>query len=204
MLAVGLSTTFLSADHRSQLFRLGGWVTVTIGMLTLLRSGEMVDFTGYGALICLMLTLTARPLNRLLPSLLCYRRALGVGAYILSLAHTAHMLDHSFTWNLAAIPFMLPLQQIGIWSGFMALGLMTPAALTSFDAIAEKLGKYWRKIHLLAVPALLLAVSHTILIGSTYLGSLEWTTSHKLLSILLGIVTLVILMLRWRWSWRLV
>jgi len=203
MLGVGLSATLLSKDKRSQLYRLGGWVTLTIGMATLIRTGEMVDYTGYAALLCLILTLIARPCNRLIPKLLIYRRASGVGAYIFSLAHTAHMLDHHFEWNFDAISFMLPMQQIGIWTGFIALGLMTPAAMTSFDLMVEKLGKYWRLIHLVAVPALVFAVSHTILIGSTYLGSLEWTIGNKLLSALLGVITLAVLLLRINWVWTL-
>jgi sulfite exporter TauE/SafE len=32
MLGVGVSASKLSADKRSQLFRLGGWVTLTIGI----------------------------------------------------------------------------------------------------------------------------------------------------------------------------
>ena len=52
MLGVGISTSFLSKDRRSQLFRMGGWVTLTIGIITLLRTGDtMVDYTGHAALI---------------------------------------------------------------------------------------------------------------------------------------------------------
>jgi sulfite exporter TauE/SafE len=49
MLGVGISASKVSADRRSQLFRLGGWVTLVIGILTLLRSDAMVDYTGHGA-----------------------------------------------------------------------------------------------------------------------------------------------------------
>jgi sulfite exporter TauE/SafE len=203
MLGIGVSTSLLSADSRSQLFRMGGWITLAIGILTLVRTDQMVDYTGHTALICLMLTLIARPLSRSLPVLLRYRRALGVGAYILSLAHTAHMLEHSLEWNLEGIPFMLPLQQVGIWTGFMALGLMTPAALTSCDRLVQRLGKYWRLIHLLAVPALILAVVHTILIGSVYLGALEWNTMNMVLTGLLATLTAGVLLVRCRWIWSL-
>lgn len=65
MLGVGMSASLLSADRRSQLFRLGGWVTLTIGLLTLLRSSHMQDYTGHGALLFLMLALVARPISRL-------------------------------------------------------------------------------------------------------------------------------------------
>lgn len=69
MLGVGLLTSKFSSDRRSQLFRLGGWITLTIGILTLLRTGNHVDYTGHGALIFLMLALIARPMSRFFPQL---------------------------------------------------------------------------------------------------------------------------------------
>ena len=203
MLGIGVSASLWSRDRRSQLFRMGGWVTLAIGILTLLRTDEMVDYTGYAALLCLMLALIARPISRLWLFPLRYRRALGVGAYVLSLAHTGHMLAHSFEWDLQGLAFMLPLQQAGIWAGLVAVGLMTPLALTSFDAIVQRFGRYWRWLHLLSIPALILCAIHTVLIGSSYLGAMEWTTTNELLSGLLGMVTLIVLCLRSRWVWSL-
>lgn len=173
MIAIGVGSSFLSRDRRSQLFKLGGWITLTIGLLLLTRSSDMVDYTGHGALICLMLALIARPISRLWSAPLRYRRALGVGAFVLSVAHIGHFLDHTFNWNLSAIAFMLPQQQWGMWAGMLAFALMTPAALTSFDALVVKLGHVWRKIHLLSIPALLLAAFHIVMSGSSYLGNLD-------------------------------
>jgi hypothetical protein len=174
MTSVGISASRLSADRRSQLFRLGGYFTLAIGVLTLFRTDAMVDYTGHGALLLLVLALIARPLAHWWAAPLQYRRAIGVGAFALTLAHTSHMLDHALNWNLEAIAFMLPQHQIGLLSGFLALFLMTPAALTSFDRLQKKLGQMWRKIHLLCVPALVLAVMHTVTLGSHYLGELQW------------------------------
>jgi len=44
-------------------------------------------------------------------------------------------------------------RQLAPTAGGLALGLMTPAALTSFDRFQSYLGKRWRQIHLLGVPA---------------------------------------------------
>ena len=91
MLGVGVSTSLISKDQRSQLFRLGGWVTLIIGVITLLRTGDtMADYSGHAALICLMLSLIARPVNSFWSALLRYRRALGVGAFVLAGVHTIH------------------------------------------------------------------------------------------------------------------
>lgn len=203
MLGVGVSASRLSADKRSQLFRLGGWVTLTIGILTLLRTDAMVDYTGHGALILLMLALMARPVSGLWAGLLRYRRALGVGAFVLSIAHLAHMLDHTWQWNLEAVLFMLPQHQVGIGLGVLSLILMTPAALTSFDSLQRALGKRWRLIHLLGVPALVLATVHTVLIGSHYLGELQWNWDHGMRSAIALLITLLVLLMRSRLVWSL-
>lgn len=176
MLGVGVSVSSVSQDRRSQLFRIGGWVTLAIGLLTLFRTGDtMVDYTGHVALFLLVFTLIARPISRLWAAPLHYRRVLGVGAFLLSLMHTAHMLEHSWGWNLRAVAFMLPQHQWGMVFGAIGLVSMAPAALTSFDWAQKRLGHLWRRIHLLAVPGLIACAAHCILTGSHYLGTLQRT-----------------------------
>lgn len=202
MLGVGVSTSLISKDRRSQLFRLGGWVTLFIGVITLLRTGDtMVDYTGHSALICLIIALIARPISSFWASPLRYRRALGVGAFVLAGAHTIHMMEHSLQWNLAAFFFLPPEFQWGMTVGAVALVLMTPAALTSFDSVQKFLGKRWRQIHLLSLPALLLSVIHAVVIGSHYLGSVELTWGNKLATVLMGIIPLSVLLVRSRLCW---
>ncbi len=202
MLGVGVSTSLVSQDKRSQLFRLGGWVTLIIGMITLLRTGDtMVDYTGHAALICLIIALIARPLSSFWASPLRYRRGLGVAAFVLSVVHTIHMIEHSLQWNFAAFWF-LPLEfQWGMAIGAMALVLMTPAAFTSFDSLQTSLGKHWRQIHLLGLPALVLSTIHAVLIGSHYLGSFQSTGGNKIATVLIGIITLSVLLIRSRFFW---
>ncbi|MBD2499755.1 urease accessory protein UreH domain-containing protein [Anabaena azotica] len=201
MLGVGVSTSLVSQDKRSQLFRLGGVITLSMGVITLLRTGDtMVDYTGHAALLCLILALIARPVSKLWASPLRYRRALGVGAFVLSVAHTSHMIEHLFEWKLTRFFFLVPQFQLAIAAGAVALLLMTPAAFTSWESLQKSLGKHWRKIHLLSVPALLLSAIHTVLIGSHYLGSIpSW--GNKLATVLLGIVTLGVLLVRTKFFW---
>ena len=201
MLGVGVSASKVSADRRSQLFRLGGWVTLAIGILTLLRTDAMVDYTGHGALLLLMLALLARPLSSFWTAPLQYRRIIGVGAFVLALAHTAHMLDHSLNWNLQAIAFMLPQHRLGIVGGILSLLLMLPAAITSSERLQKSLGKRWRKIHLLTVPALILAVAHTVLLGSRYLGDLDLSFASKLRVVVIIVFCITILLVRSPFFW---
>ncbi|MBD1885256.1 urease accessory protein UreH domain-containing protein [Microcoleus vaginatus] len=201
MLGVSFFAGRLSADKRSQLFRAGGWVTVAIGILTLLRTDEMVDFTGHAALLCLMLALLARPVSKFLPQLLRYRRVLGVGAFVLAVAHTFHMLDHTLKWNFEALSFMLPQHQLGMAAGMLSLLLMLPAAVTSCDRIQNYLGQVWRMLHLLSVPAFLLCAVHAALIGSHYLGGFEWKLHNQLLTAVLGVVVVLVMFVRLRFFW---
>lgn len=175
MVGVGLSTSWLSRDRRSQLFRLGGWVTLAIGLITLARTDAMVDLTGHGALLLLGLALVARPLAQLWPGPLHYRRAIGVGAYVLTWVHLGHTLEHTFQWQPQTVVFMLPIHQLGIWAGLISLLTMTPAALTSFDRAVRDLGSWWRSLHRLTVGAWVFAVIHALCVGSSYGGSL---TAH--------------------------
>lgn len=204
MLGVGVSAAMLSADRRSQLFRLGGWITLLIGILTVTRTGDtMVDYTGHAALICLVLALVARPVSRLWAGLLQCRRVLGVGAFVLSVAHVLHMVEHSWGWNMQALFFMLPQHQWGVWVGVMALVCLLPAALTSFDQAQKWLGDKWRALHLLAIPALVLAAIHGILIGSHYLGAGQISVWNKIAVGLLSFTVLGVFLIRWRWIWSL-
>jgi DMSO/TMAO reductase YedYZ heme-binding membrane subunit len=161
----------------------------------------MTDYSGHAALICLNLSLIARPVNSFWSAPLRYRRVLGVGAFVLSVVHTIHNLEHSLDWNLTAFWF-LPLEfQWGMSAGAVALVLMLPAACTSFDVMQKSLGKHWRHIHLLSVPALLLSAIHTVMIGSHYLGAVRLSWQNQLAAVLLSLITLAVLLIRSRYSW---
>ncbi len=203
MVGLGISLASISADQRSQLSRAGGWLTLLIGVLTILRTDAMQDLSGHAALLLLMLALLARPLRRLWAPLLQYRRLLGVSAFVLAMAHTVHMLEHSLDWNLDGISFMVPQHRLGLWCGILALLLLTPAVLTSFDQAQVRLGRWWRRIHLLSLPALLLVGGHTLLLGSHYGGNLDLSSGELLACIALagGILGVLLIRSRQFWSW---
>jgi uncharacterized protein len=204
MLGIGFTAGYWSMERRSQLRRAGGWIAIIVGILTLGRGGEtMSNGTGYGAIICLVLALVARPLSKLWPGLMSYRRLLGVGAVVLSIAHTLHVVVHGWDWNWGAWAFMLPSQQAGILAGCGSLGFLLPAALTSFDRAQTYLGHDWRRLHLLGVPAVMLATSHGILTGASYLGTVQVTFDHQVRSIIFLMVILLVFLIRWRWLWSL-
>lgn len=203
MVGIGVLSSRLSGDRKGQLSRLGGWLTVAIGVITLLRTGDtMVDYSGHGALFFLGLALMARPIKAMWAFPYRARRFLGVGAFGLGLIHTLHMVEHSWGWNPRTLVFMLPSHQLGIWAGVLAMTLMLPAVATSFDRAVQNLGNLWRRIHLLAVPALILICIHAVLIGSHYFGKLVWNNDSILRVFLLLFFTGLILAVRSPWVWK--
>jgi uncharacterized protein len=204
MMGIGVSAGFFSLERRSQLRRAGGWIAIIVGIITLGRSGDgMSDGTGYGAIICLMLALIARPISKLWPGLLNYRRLLGVGAAVLSIAHLGHVVVHNWDWQPGALQFLLPAQQTGAWLGIGALLLLLPAAGTSSDKLQTQLGDKWRKFHLLAVPALLLAAGHAVLCGASYLGTVQPNVWNGLRSVAMVAIVAFVLLLRHPKVWSL-
>ena len=203
LLSVGMFAALFSQDQRSQLFQIGGWLMLLMGVLTILRTGEMQNYSSHTALLLLMLALIARPIQPLWSAPLHYRRLLGISAFLLSWVHVLRVLDHSLQWSFAAIPFMLPLHQAGLWAGVVALVLLTPLATTSTNRMVKRLGCHWRRLHLLSVPALLLVGGHTVMIGSDYLGGLEWTGAHLGRTVAIATAILLVLLLRCRWVWAL-
>lgn len=200
MVLTGIWAGAIGRDRRSQLFRLAGWVTLAIGVITLARTSAMQDLTGYGSLLLLVLALIARPIARLWSGPLRYRRAIGVGAWVLALAHMGHMLEHTLNWDVAAITFLPWGQQWGIWAGVTAIGLLTPLALTSCDRAVKWLGDRWRRLHLASVPALILVGIHVNLASSDFLGNL--TGAHWGRSLLFSSLLGLVVALRWRWVWQ--
>jgi uncharacterized protein len=202
MLGMGVSASYFSAARRSQLRLAGGWIAILVGIITLGRSGDMMqDGTGYGAIICLILALVARPISKLWSGLLSYRRLLGVSGLLLSIVHVLHVVVHNWDGNWAAWRYLLPSQQAGVGAGLIATLLLLPAAVTSFDRAQAYLGQNWRKLHLLGIPALMFATSHGILTGASYLGTVQVTDERWLKSIGALLVMILVLLLRWRWLW---
>lgn len=203
MVGLGTYSAWISGDRKSQLFQLGGWITLLIGVLTLMRTGDlMVDYSGHLSLVCLGLALVARPLSKVWAYPLKCRRLLGISAFVLALAHTMHMLEHSWNWNFAAVNFMLPQHQWGVYAGIVGLLLMIPLTFTSTDFAQRKLGKSWRSLHLLSIPILILCVIHCILAGSTYLGSLQWQGRPLIYSLCLSGAMMLVFAMRAPFLWE--
>lgn len=88
--------------------------------------------------------------------LLARRRALGVAAFTYAAAHLVfYVLDMG---SLAAVLGELPIASI--WTGWLALALMLPMALTSNQAAMRRLRTAWKRVQQLAYPAAVLTLLH--------------------------------------------
>lgn len=100
--------------------------------------------------------------------LLARRRALGVAAFGYAAAHLAfYGIDMG---SLQAVLGELPIASI--WTGWLALALMLPMALTSNQAAMKRLRAGWKRIQQLAYPAAVLTLLHWWLIHDGAIAAL--------------------------------
>lgn len=123
---------------------------------------KLIHETGIWALRFLFITLAVSPLRERasLPALLRYRRALGVAAFIYALLHFL-----SYAWLDKGLVLDDIVRDVFkrnfILVGMLALVLMTPLALTSFNRAIKALGaRRWQALHRLVYLVALLGVLH--------------------------------------------
>ncbi len=98
--------------------------------------------------------------NALLRGWLSIRRNLGVAAFGYALLHMViYLIDMGVA---AAVLDELTLP--AIWTGWLALVLMLPPALISFDRAMRALGRRWAQVQWLVYPALLISLLHWLLL----------------------------------------
>ena len=135
---------------------------------------ELVGPSGEWAARLIILALMLTPLAMLLPRvplvswLLRRRRAFGVAAFCYALLHLALYLAEMETVRNVLAELWLP----GIWTGWAALLLMLPLALTSNDASVRALRRGWKKLHRLAYPAAVLTLVHWIVVHNALIEAL--------------------------------
>lgn len=121
-------------------------------------------------IVALMLT----PLSMLLPRarwvrwLLRRRRAFGVAAFGYALLHLLFYLLEMGTLE----SILAEIGALGIWTGWAALLLMVPLALTSNDAAMRALKGGWKRLQRLAYPAALLTLVHWMFVHDNVVPAL--------------------------------
>lgn len=118
---------------------------------------------GERALQLLILGLAVTPLRRFVGvNLIRFRRALGVLTFTYVALHLLVwlLLDVQIVSQILADIAKRPYITIGM-AGFV---LMVPLALTSNDASVKRLGRKWKRLHLLTYPAAFLGGLHYVML----------------------------------------
>lgn len=118
--------------------------------------------TGETATRLMIITMMISPLRVIFPHarwlywLLRRRRPLGVAAFFYAALHTVlYLVDKgTFATILAELP------QTGIWTGWLAMLIFVPLAITSNDASVRYLGQMWKPLQRWVYPAAVLTVLH--------------------------------------------
>jgi sulfoxide reductase heme-binding subunit YedZ len=149
------------------------WVLVAVPFCALLAAAflnqlganpaeKLVRETGEWTLRWLWVTLAITPLRELaaMPALVRYRRTFGVTTFVYAVLHfTAYAwLDKGLLWDDIVKDVI---KRNFILVGVLALVLMTPLALTSFNAAIRKVGgRNWQRLHKLVYLVSMLGLLH--------------------------------------------
>lgn len=150
------------------------WVFLSVPAIVMLRgyySGELIAMdmlppTGDWSARLMIIAMSLSPLVSILGPkpwlnwLVKRRRALGVASFIYAVMHLVfYLIDMG---NLDDI--IAEFWALGIWTGWAAMLLFVPLAMTSNDASVRALKSGWKRLQRLVYPAALLVLVHWIFI----------------------------------------
>jgi sulfoxide reductase heme-binding subunit YedZ len=175
----GIARTAL-ADYRQTVLRIilnkkpVFWVLLSIPAMVMLRgyffdeviAMDMLHPTGEWSARLMIFAMILSPLASLLGPrpwlnwLVQRRRALGVAAFVYAVLHLIfYVIDMG---NLDDI--LAEFWALGIWTGWAAMLLFVPLAITSNDASMRALKAGWKRLQRLAYPTAVLVLVHWIFI----------------------------------------
>lgn len=127
--------------------------------------GQVVHLSGRWALYTLLMALAVTPIRLLWPGrawsgwLLRSRRYLGVASFAYAALHTAVYLQRKGDPGRVLAQALEP----GLGTGWLALALFVPLAVTSNDFSVRWLRRGWKRLHRLVYPAAFLVMAHWLL-----------------------------------------
>jgi sulfoxide reductase heme-binding subunit YedZ len=129
--------------------------------LTINPVQDLEQILGRIAIYWLVATLAVTPLYTLtgfrdLPG---RRRAVGLYAFMYTCLHLLVFFGLDYAFNLIQI-WNLVLGKVYLLVGALAVILLIPLAITSFDYFIRKMKKYWKWLHWLVYPAVVISILH--------------------------------------------
>lgn len=149
------------------------WLLLVLpGAVTILRYatgatfyGEVVHATGDLSAQLLILTMAVTPLQLMFPGrawvrwLLKRRRYFGVAAFGYALLHTVVYLLRMGSFGDIVADAAEP----GLLTGWLAMAIFVPLAITSNDASVRRLRRLWKRLHRWVYAAAVLTFAHWVL-----------------------------------------
>ena len=151
------------------------WAVLTLPCAWLLNAlraddlfyGEIIHASGELAARLLLLSLAITPLRLFFSEsgwpnwLLHRRRYFGVAAAAYAGLHTLVYLDRKIGSGL----LLQEAAEFSMWTGWLAMAIFVPLAITSNDASVRRLRRTWKKLHRWVYLAALLTFTHWIFVA---------------------------------------
>jgi methionine sulfoxide reductase heme-binding subunit len=162
--------------------------------LTINPIQDLEQILGRIAIYWMVATLAVTPLYTLtgLRDLPGRRRAVGMYAFLYTCLHLLVFFGLDYAFNLAQI-WNLVSGKVYLLVGALAVILLIPLAVTSFDYFIQKMGKNWKRLHWLVYPAVIVSILHYALAQK---GNLITLRGNILRPFLWGLLTIFLLVLR--------
>jgi sulfoxide reductase heme-binding subunit YedZ len=120
------------------------------------------------------------------------RRAVGLYAFMYICLHMLVFFGLDYAFNIAQI-WSLVTGKVYLLVGVLAVLLLIPLAVTSFDYFIRKMGKDWKRLHWLVYPAVVVSILHY---GLAQKGDLFALRGNILGPFLWGLLTILLLTMR--------
>ncbi len=136
--------------------------------------GEMMHASGELSARLLLLSLAITPLRLFFSEsnwpnwLLHRRRYFGVAAFIYAILHTAVYLDRKIGSGL----LLQEAAEFSMWTGWLAMAILVPLAMTSNNAAVRWLKRTWKKLHRWVYLAAILTFIHWIFVAFSFVPGL--------------------------------
>ena len=149
--------------------------------------GESTNWTGYTALVLLVLSLAVTPLVTITGyrKLATLRKSLGLQGFMYVTLHLLVFIGLDYGFSLALIFGDALLTKRYVLVGFAAFLILLPLAITSTKGWMKRLGRNWKKLHRLVYIAVPLAVLHYF-----------WVQKVPVQPVIYGIVVTLLLLAR--------
>lgn len=117
------------------------------------------------------------------------RRAVGVSVFFFGFLHATIAFFNNLSGNINSLLFLSSRNQWALVFSSIAFCIFACMAMTSFDWMVKKLGKWWKKLHRLIYLAAMLSVFHAFFIGS------HFTVPTNPIPVIVNILSLVFIFL---------